>query len=63
MDQLAIGIMTGVEVRAVAKGFVSVLIDDCAEVLFVAIGVPLCLLALIASAVVTVLQILFRFEL
>jgi hypothetical protein len=63
VDELAVGVVAGVEVGAVAEGLVSVLVDDGAEVLLVAVGVPLRLLALVPRAVVAVLEVLLGLEL
>jgi hypothetical protein len=63
VDEFAVGVVAGVEVRAVAEGLVGVLVYDGAEVLLVAVRVPLRLLALVPRAVVAVLQVLLRLEL
>lgn len=63
VDELAIWIVTGVEMRTVPEGLVSILVYDSAEVLLIAVGVSLSLLALISRAVVAILQVLLGFEL
>jgi hypothetical protein len=63
VDEFAVGVVAGVEVRAVPEGLVRVLVDDGSEVLLVAMGVALRLLALVPRAVVAVLQILLGLEL
>ncbi len=63
VDEFAVRVVAGIEVRAVAKAFVGLLVDNGPEVLFGAEGVPFGLLALVTSAVVAILQILFALEL
>lgn len=63
MDQLAVGVMAGVEMWTIAKAFVSFLIDDSSKMLLSAVGMSLRLLALIPSAVIAILQIFLGFEL
>lgn len=63
VDEFAVGVVAGIEVGAIAKRLVSILVDYGTEVFFVAVGMSLCLLALIARAVIAVLQILLRLKL
>ena len=62
VDEFAVRIVTSVEVRTVAEGLVSVLVDDGPEMLFIAVGVSLGLLALVPCAVIAVFEVLLRFE-
>jgi hypothetical protein len=62
MNQLAVRIMTGIEMRAVPEAFVSILVYDGSKMFLIAVGVTFCLLALIPGAVVAVLQILLGLE-
>jgi hypothetical protein len=55
MDELAIGIMTGIEMWAVAKAFVSFLIDNSSKMLLGAVRMSLSFLALIPGAMIAIL--------
>jgi hypothetical protein len=63
MDEFAVGVMTGIQMRTVAETFVSVLIDDCSKVFFIAETMSFGLLTLVPRAVVAVLQIAFALKL
>ncbi len=63
VDELAVGVVAGVEVGTIAVGLIGVLGDDGSEVFFVAVGVAFGFLAFIAGAVVAVFYVFLLFEL
>jgi hypothetical protein len=63
MNQLALWIVTGVQVGTVAVTFISVLGDDSPEMLLVTMRMSLGLLAFISCAIVAIFHIFPFFEL
>lgn len=63
MDEFAVWIMAGVQMRTVAVGFVGVLSDDGAEMFLVTVRVTLSFLTLVSCAIVAVLHVLLLLEL
>jgi hypothetical protein len=63
VNQLAIRVVTGVEMRTVPKTLIRLLVDNSSEMFLVAMRVSPGFLASIPRAVVTVLQTLLGFEL
>lgn len=59
MNQFAIWIVACIEMRAITKTFISILINNCAKMLFITIRMAFCFLAFISCAMVTVLNIFF----
>lgn len=63
VNKLALGVMTSIQVWAVAITLIRILRNDSTEVLLVTTRVTLSLLAFVACAVVTIFDILLLLEL